>query len=180
MQRLILVRHCEAVGQQPGDPLTPAGEQQALSLSDFLVGYPVDAVFVSEYLRARQSAEPLASSLGLTVQVDARLNERVLSLTPIDNWREIVRDSFDDPQLRVPGGESADDVLQRAWESLRELLESDSRLPVVVTHGNLMSLVLNSIDGSFGYDGWANLSNPDVYCLKVRDDGGMCFERLWI
>ena len=150
MSSLILVRHCEAAGQEPDAPLTQAGRREALELANFLSAFPIDAVVTSAYLRARQSAEPLADLLHLGVEVDPRLNERVLSPYPIDNWREVVRDSFADPDLRASGGESANDVLRRAWPALHDLLIGSAELPVVVTHGNLLALVLHSIDPGFG------------------------------
>ena len=73
-RRLILIRHCQATGQEPDAGLTEAGLRQAESLRDFLDGQPIDAVAASEYRRARQTAEPLAAAFGLTVRVDARLN----------------------------------------------------------------------------------------------------------
>ncbi|MCY3690428.1 MAG: histidine phosphatase family protein [Chloroflexi bacterium] len=94
VRRLILIRHCQATGQEPDAPLTVAGLRQAESLRDFLAGQSIDAVVASEYRRATQTVEPLAAALGLAVRVDARLNERKLSEKPIDHWREIVRDSF--------------------------------------------------------------------------------------
>ena len=179
MRRLILIRHCQASGQDPDAALTETGLRQAEALRDFLADQPIDAIVTSEYLRARQTAKPLASVLGLDVQVDGRLNERVLSATPIANWREVVRDSFSDPDLRGPGGESAREVSERAWAGLNDLLDSGCQLPAVVTHGNLMSLVLHSLDAAFGYDGWASLSNPDVYLLEDFGDGRLTFSRLW-
>ena len=178
-ERLILIRHCQASGQEPNTALTEAGLRQAAALRDFLAAQPIDAVVSGEYRRARQSAEPLASALGLPVKIDGRLNERTLAARPIDNWREIVRDSFADPYLRGPGGESARQVLARAWAALHDLLNDSCRLPAVVTHGNLMSLVLNSLDAAFAYDGWENLSNPDVYMLRDAGDGRLAFRRLW-
>ena len=122
---------------------------------------------------------PLADLLQLGVRVDPRLNERTLSLCPIDNWRQVVRDSFCDPKSRVPGGESANEVLEPAWSALNDLLRGPHSLPVVVTHGNLMGLVLHSIDPEFGYTGRENLSNPDVYELRTGEDGTAGFHRLW-
>ena len=121
----------------------------------------------------------MAMLLHLRVETDARLNERALSPYPIDHWREIVHDSFVDPDLRAPGGESANDVLQRAWPAVDDLLSRSAAMPVVVTHGNLLALVLHSIDPAFGYAEWEGLSNPDVYRLSVDGDGGMRFCRLW-
>lgn len=179
MSSLILVRHCEAAGQEPDAPLTETGRRQAQELASFLLAFPIDAFVTSAYLRAQQTAEPLAGLLHLGVEVDSRLNERVLTPYPIDNWREVVRDSFADPDLRAPGGESANDVLRRAWPALENWLSGSAELPVVITHGNLLSLVLHSIDPGFGYAGWENLSNPDVYRVCVEGDGAMGFRRLW-
>lgn len=179
MSALILVRHCQAAGQQPDAPLTPVGQRQARDLAQFLSAYPVDMIVTSAYLRAQQTAQSLADRLHLSAQVDARLNERTLSPRPIDNWREVVRDSFADRDLRAPGGESANDVLGRAWPALKQRLSGSHVLPAVVTHGNLLALVLHSIDPGFRYLGWENLSNPDVYRVDVDGDAGMSFRRLW-
>ena len=179
VRRLILVRHCQATGQEPDAALTEAGLWQAESLRDFLAGWPIDAVAASEYRRARETANPLAAARGLDVRMDGRLNERILSEKPTDRWREIVRDSFEDPDLRGPGGESAREVSQRAWAGLNDLLRSGCQLPAAVTHGNLLSLVLHSMDATFGYEGWERLSNPDVYLLEDSEDGRLTFSRLW-
>ena len=178
-RRLILIRHCEASGQSPDAALTVAGIEQAERLKEFLADQPVDHVVSSTFVRARQTAQPLAVSKGLDVNADTRLNERILSVPPVDNWRELLRNSFADPDGRGPGGESAREALERAWAALTELLKSRRELPAVVTHGNLMSLALNSIDESFGYEGWASLSNPDVYMVEIADQGTWRFRRMW-
>ena len=178
-RRLILVRHCEASGQQPGAALTDAGLEQARELAEFLSGAPVDRIVASAYVRAQQSIKPLAQRLGLPVHIDPRLNERNLSPRPVANWREVLRDSFEDWDLRAPGGESAREVLVRGWECLNDLLNEGNQLPLVVTHGNLMSLVLHSLDPSFGYAGWLDLTNPDVYALQSDANGGLVFRRIW-
>ena len=179
VRRLILIRHCQASGQEPDAELTPAGLRQAVALRDFLADQPIDLVVASEYRRARQSAAPLAAALGLDVVVDGRLNERTLSARPVANWREIIRDSFADPDLRGPGGESAREVSRRAWDSFTDLLARGCQMPAVVTHGNLMSLVLHSLDAGFGYEGWAALSNPDVYLLENAEPERFSFRRIW-
>lgn len=176
---LLLVRHCAATGQYADAPLSDAGTQQAQTLAGFLSDYPIDRITTSEYLRARQSIEPFASQSDLTIHTDARLNERTLSAEPLDNWQDIVRNSFDDYNLRAHGGESAREVLARAWAALDEILNADHTLPLVVTHGNLMALVLHSLDHTFGYEGWKSLSNPDVYMLRKARSSNMTFERIW-
>lgn len=177
--RLILVRHCQAADQDCDAPLTEIGLRQAGELADFLSGLPIDFIVASAFRRARQSAEPLAERLGLSVSIESRLNERRLSPHPIPDWRAVVRGSFDNPDLRAPGGESAREVLDRSWAGLNDLLSQRYQLPLAVTHGNLLALVLHSIDPGFGYAGWESLSNPDVYCVRVGGDGVMSFRRLW-
>ena len=176
---VVLVRHCQATGQQPDAPLTDEGARQAQRLAEFLAGYPVDFVATSRYRRARRTIEPYAENSGLPIHQDHRLNERVLSTEPLANWEEFVRRSFDDPDLCGPGGESAAHVLRRAQAALDEILDRGHRLPLLVTHGNLMALLLHSLDATFGFQGWQSLTNPDVYLVIRRTDGGGKFERVW-
>ncbi len=177
---LILVRHCQATGQQPDARLTETGHQQARSLAHFLSDYPIDHITTSEYLRARQSIEPYASQSDLTIHTDARLNERTLSAEPLDNWQEIVRDSFQEKDIRAPGGETANEVLRRAWDALNAIFDADYAMPLVVTHGNLMALVLHSLESTFGFQGWKSLTNPDVFMLREKEPGRFDFNRLWV
>ena len=176
---MLLIRHCQSSGQDPDAALTEIGRKQAEALAEFLSDYPIDMIVSSFYARAQQSIEPFAAKAGLPVHLDNRLIERTLSESPIGNWREVVRDSFEDLELRIPGGESAREVLDRGWAAITELLDGGHQLPIAVTHGNLLSLILNSLDPDFGYDGWESLSNPDVFALKEAVDGRLVFERLW-
>ena len=176
---MLLIRHCQSSGQDPDAALTEIGREQAEALAEFLSDYPIDMIVSSSYMRAQQSIEPFAATVGLPIHLDNRLIERTLSGSPIDNWREVVRDSFEDLELRVPGGESAREVLDRGWAAITELIDGRHRFPIVVTHGNLLSLILNSLDPNFGYDGWESLSNPDVFALKEADDERLVFERVW-
>ena len=34
-------------------------------------------------------------------------------------------------------------------------------------------------DGTFGFQGWKSLSNPDVFMLDDAGSGQMTFERIW-
>ena len=176
---LLLVRHCQAISQSPTAALTDVGLGQAERLADFLSGYPVDFIVTSRYARARQTIEPYSEKAGLPIHQDHRLNERILSIGPRADWRRFVRRSFDDPDLRAPGGESARQALCRAAAALKDILHGEHRLPVVVTHGNVLALLLHSVDASFGYRGWKSLTNPDVWILNERPDGSRAFQRAW-
>ena len=179
MTSIILVRHCQSTGQETEAPLTETGQQQAQTLATFLSDYLIDHITTSQYLRAQQSVEPLAKKAGLPVHLDSRFNERTLSSKPIGDWQDVVRDSFEDPDLRAPGGESAREVLIRAWAALDDMLDEGHRLPLVVTHGYLMALVFHSIDPTFGYEGWSSLTNPDVFILRDAGSGQIGFTGIW-
>ncbi len=177
MHRVALVRHCESSGQAPEAPLTEIGRAQARELVRRLEPLEIDHVVSSPYARARATIEPFAARRGLVVHVDARLAERSLSPEPIEGWRDVVRRSFEDLESRAPGGESGRETLARGWAAIESVLGGGHRLPVVVSHGQLLSLVLHSIDPSFGYAGWESLRNPDLLLLERTREGTLRFER---
>ena len=63
---------------------------------------------------------------------------------------------------------------------MEDVLDRDRALPLAVTHGNAMALLLHSLDTSFGYPGWRSLTNPDVYLLHEGQDGSQAFQRVWL
>jgi len=173
---LLLVRHCTSTGPDPEAPLAEAGYREAEQLADQLAREPVDRIVSSPYRRALETIAPLAERRGLTVQTDPRLAERWLSAEPRADWREFVQRAFEDPEARAPGGESARETLVRGWAAIQELLRAGERT-IVVSHGQLLSLVLHRIDPGFGYAGWESLRNPDVFRLTGAAGRGLRFER---
>ncbi|MGK9170314.1 histidine phosphatase family protein [Inquilinus limosus] len=172
---LYLIRHCRAAGQEPEAPLTAEGREQALRLPDRLSALPITRVVSSPFLRARDSAAPLAERLGLPVGIDARLAERVLTAEPAEDWRDRLRLSFEDPALAWPGGESGAAATRRGVAALAEAAAGAEGAVAIVTHGNLLALLLQSFDGRDGFAAWAALSNPDVF--HIDPAGGV--RRFW-
>jgi 2,3-bisphosphoglycerate-dependent phosphoglycerate mutase len=168
VKRLFLVRHCESSGQEASAPLTAIGQRQAVLLADHLETVGVELLVSSPYMRAQQSMAPLAQRLGLPVELDPRLVERVLSAAPLEHWREAIRQTFEDLDLAWPGGESSRIAMARGREAVNALLTRPVRVLVVVTHGHLMTLILHSFKTQFGFQAWEHLANPDVYCLEVE------------
>ncbi len=179
LQRFLLIRHCQAVNQAPQAALTEVGRKQAEELASFLQQRAVDHIVSSSYARAQQSILPFAQRSGLRVNLDQRLIERRLADRHVKQWQQAIRKSFEDLNFRLPGGESGREVQARAWAALNATMEADYVLPVFVTHGNLISLLLNSLDSDFGYQQWESLSNPDVFQLEEHGQGQWQFERIW-
>ncbi len=169
-RRVFLVRHCEATGQDASSPLTAVGQTQATHLADYLETLGVDLLVSSPYIRARQSVAPLARQLGLPVEIDARLAERVLSAEPLADWREAIKQSFVDLDLAWPGGESSRAAMARGRAAIDGLLARPERAAVAVTHGNLLTLILHSFGTQGGFQIWERLTNPDVHCLVVHGE----------
>ena len=72
-QAVIVVRHAEKADQTPDTALSARGRARAKALADLLRGAGVTHVITSEYRRSWETAAPLATALGLTVeQVPAR------------------------------------------------------------------------------------------------------------
>ena len=100
--------------------------------------------------------------------------ERTLSSGNLLNWLELLEKTFTDLDLKLDGGESSREATVRA---INVLNESPSNC-VLVTHGNLMSLILKHFDDSIGFQDWKSLSNPDVYTLTIENNEST-IKRLW-
>ena len=60
---VILVRHAEKAGPTGDVPLSDAGRERAKELKRVVSSMGVTAIYVTQYLRTQQTAEPLAESL---------------------------------------------------------------------------------------------------------------------
>ncbi len=178
MKKIYIVRHCSASGQPQESPLTPNGFKQAEELAEFFHDRKVDRIISSPFKRARQSIAPLAELLGLPIEEDARLSERILSPEPLVDWLDILQESFVNPDMKVAGGESSREAAERGTGVVEDILKSDAEHAIVVTHGNLMALLLQHVDPSVGFKEWSLLTNPDVFLLTVNDNE-KALERIW-
>lgn len=178
LKNIYIVRHCEAEGQSPDAELTEQGVKQALDLLDLFSKVKVDRIISSPYHRAIQSIEPLATQLNIEIEIEEDLTERVLSTKVISDWKDKLRKTFEDVELKFEGGESSQEAKQRIVDVVDNGFNDVFENTIIVTHGNLMSLLLNHYNHLFGFDDWQDLTNPDIYIL--RDTGNqVTYERLW-
>ena len=174
LKTIYLVRHCSATGQAPNAALTSTGLQQAQDLVSFFENKEVKHILSSPYLRAQQSIMPAAISKQLEIQIESRLAERILSDIDIPDWMTQLEQTFTDLDLKLPGGESSREATARGVEVIKEVPNHS----ILVTHGNLMRLILKHFDDSFGFQEWKSLSNPDVYMLTI-DHTTTNISRVW-
>ena len=175
---IYLIRHCEAEGQPSESQLTEIGFTQANELSDYFNDLKVDMIISSPFLRAIQMIKPFAEKRNVKIGIDSRLSERVLSSTSFPNWLDKLNVTFKDMELKYVGGESSKDAMNRIVQVVDEIIASDLKNTIIVTHGNIMSLLLNNYDKNFGFQEWKSLSNPDVYLLRITKND-VYHKRLW-
>jgi probable phosphoglycerate mutase len=94
---LLLIRHAlpvrvdEGSVEGPADPhLSDLGRHQAEALADWLTTERVDALWCSPMLRARETAAPVAATLGLDIVFDdglAEFDRDALSYIPIEELK---------------------------------------------------------------------------------------------
>lgn len=177
-KKIYIVRHCEAEGQPAESNLTARGVEQANHLAEYFSHTKIDQIIASSYTRAIQSIKPTSRDKNLQVELDDRLAERTLSTANLPNWLENLKATYDDLSLKFEGGESSEEATTRAINVVNEVFQSDYKKTILVTHGNLMSLILNYYDDKFGFEGWKNLTNPDVFLLEFKNEE-VAYKRVW-
>ena len=145
--RLLFIRHGRTssnVGRlldtgHPGAPLDEVGLGQAVSLAERLAAEPVEAVYTSDLVRARQTGEPLARARGLAVRELPGLREIYAGHDDMaTDWGPYVSvlDSWStDLTARRPGGEDALEFMTRFDAAVAEIGASGVGCAALVSHG---------------------------------------------
>ncbi|SEN45132.1 2,3-bisphosphoglycerate-dependent phosphoglycerate mutase [Amphibacillus marinus] len=173
MKKLVLIRHCQAEGQHRDSPLTNNGVNQARRIAEFFANQELrfDRIISSPYMRAIETIKPYARQFNLKIEKDVRLQERILSSQPVDDWIEVVEASFQDKDYRLPGGESSNDALKRGLDVIKEAMEDPEHEQIaIVTHGNLLTLLLSQFEEGYGFSQWRLLKNPDIFVIEHEKD----------
>jgi phosphohistidine phosphatase SixA len=118
---VFLVRHAEKAANPPEDPpLLEIGSKRSQELAYMLGKAGIKAIYTSQFLRTKQTAEPLAKQLGIAV---TSLTIRMSTSNP----REISQESIK---------EVAEKVYQRAGENA-----------LIVGHSNTVPEVIRALGG---------------------------------
>jgi len=107
-----------------------------------------------------------------------RLGERVLSTVSFEDWRDKLKQSFDDFDLVFEGGESHSAGMERAKALLEDVLCAQEENILLVSHGNMTTLLMRYFNESFGYDCLMEMTNPDVFEIVVSDEKAI-LKRIW-
>ncbi|MFD8249179.1 histidine phosphatase family protein [Nocardia sp. NPDC059691] len=108
----------------PGDyerSLTAASEQQAELLVTDPAALSPTVIFSSPYLRAVRTIQPLARRTGLPIETDHDLREWESGIGPTPGYARYYCESWAEPSLARPGGESLRQLSDRAAAILTTL-----------------------------------------------------------
>jgi broad specificity phosphatase PhoE len=155
---LYLIRHGEVTGSTEGRffghtdvALSTVGLRQVAALSERLAAEPIDAVYTSDLLRARQSAAPLAAPGRVGPVVLPALREIAMGRWEGLTFGQIreqdpdaLRGWLADPTaVPFPGGETLQELRDRVVPAIGEALARHAgRRVAVVAHGGSNRVVL--------------------------------------
>ncbi len=162
MTTLYIVRHA---AKERGDffnprlrhqdePISAQGQIAAQKLCSYFDGKAITAIYISEYQRTRQTAEPVAQQLQLMPIVDARLNEidngrfdgltdEQIQQTYPDVWQAFLSRSMD---FRFPEGETGAEAQRRLVDFLEEKRQQHTSENIIaVCHEGLIRLSICTV-----------------------------------
>lgn len=174
VKSIYLVRHCHASGQEPQAELTDKGREQAEELMRFFEKRKVNHIISSPFKRAIQSIQPTAECKEINVEIDSRLAEHRLISEDVEDWIERFKESFQEMDLKMAGGQSSLEVAEKAVD----LLQAATDGTILITHRNTMGLLLMQIVGVKGLKEWTAFSHPDVYEVEVNNNS-YDVKRIW-
>lgn len=162
MIKIYLIRH----GRQNSPlcnvdvPLDEAGIRQAELVGKRLKNYDIEALYSSNLIRARQTAEIIGKELNLVNNIEENLRE--ISFGALEGLSDVeIKERFGDfieerakakSDLPCPDGESGQDVYNRAFPVLLDIIEkakTDNMHHIaVVSHGGVIRTIVAGILGA--------------------------------
>ena len=189
--RIYLIRH----GRQKSPlcnvnvPLSDAGRRQAELLGKRLKKESIDAIWSSDLIRARETADIINEKIRAPRIIREGLRE--ISFGDLEGLSDdVIMERYADffaarasmkQDLPYPGGESAADVIRRAVPVMDEIAKSGAETVAVVTHGGVIrSLVTHYLhmDGAYVPLLARHLENCGITEFYYREsDGEMLLNR---
>jgi len=163
LTRIVAVRHGETTWNaemrmqgQLDTPLSARGRWQAGRAAESLAGEGIEAIFASDLARAFDTAQALATRLGLSIETDVGLRERSFGVfqghlyADIDlRWPEqATRWRHHDPDFGPEGGETLREFSARAVTACARIAAAHpGRSIAIVTHGGVLDCLYRAAAG---------------------------------
>lgn len=163
MTKLIIVRHCQALGNlerffqgRIDSDITQTGRAQIGAVAELLSAEPIDIMYTSTLKRARLTAEGINVYHEVPLLIDERLSEinagswEGMLITEIEknypdefhNWRE------EPAVFRAPEGESMSEVYDRMKAAVNDIIKAnDGKTVCIVSHGCAIKCLMCYLHG---------------------------------
>jgi broad specificity phosphatase PhoE len=186
MAELLLVRHGETDWNverrfqgQADPPLNAAGRKQAQTLADELAGMQIDAIYTSDLVRARETAEIVAARTGAPVVPLSELRE-----IDVGEWQGL---TWPEIEERYPdgvrgwhetghgwrAGETYEQLAQRVLSAVEDIARRHpgGRI-LIVGHGGTVRAVRAHVEGltvTASRDGSPPIGNCEVFRIRAEN-----------
>jgi 2,3-bisphosphoglycerate-dependent phosphoglycerate mutase len=185
--KLYMIRHAESpfvFGEERARGLSEDGFLAAKKIAVLLESEEIHCIVSSSYARAKQTVEYLAECKGLPIiEYDELIERPIKGLNYKAPWEELliaIEKSFSDHDFSLEGGESTKQAQQRAIPVIQRLLkEYEGKGVAIGTHGNIMTIIMNYFDHTYGFEFWNGTSKPDIYRMTFEDDELIKVDRMW-
>jgi broad specificity phosphatase PhoE len=152
MATVLLIPHVDAgdrtvwTGDHDVRPLSELGRRQAEELAEALASRSITALYASRALRARQTLEPLAQRLRLTVVVDPGLTEKQL-------------------------GEDRPTMARRGWEGLQRFAkDAGEGIVAAASHGDMIPALVDYLAKEYNTSGVPDITRRGQwYEIEIED-----------
>ena len=181
-QTLVLVRHGATPWNESGYcqgrrdvALSAAGRTQAERLREALAGVRFDRAFSSPLSRARETARLLGQEPEILydlIELDRGHWEGHDSAEIQRRWGKLHRAWYDDPRgLGMPGGETFDEIWERAGNALKRIRECGAQTVLACGHKALNRVLIARALGRPSKGVWAIPQPQACRTVLVRGNG---------
>ncbi|WP_414050228.1 histidine phosphatase family protein [Macrococcus animalis] len=160
---LYLLRHAKANGQYLESELTSEGIEKARLIVTDLEKLDINKVYSSPMKRAIDTVTPFANKNELPINIVEPLAERILSDIEIEDWLSKLKLTFTSFDIKFNNGETSREAQERAINFIALLNPKENNL--IVSHGNLIALMIMYYDETFCFKDWQSMKNPDLYTV---------------
>ncbi|NRA68086.1 MAG: histidine phosphatase family protein [Pseudobacteriovorax sp.] len=170
---IYLLRHAQSYPQfdvsTENWPLSPKGDRQAGQLVSVLESLSIDKVYSSPYKRCLDTIKPFIDKHDIPCEIHDELRECHVThkFMAKEEFLKVFEKSWEDFSFCLEDGESCQEAQKRIVDFLNGLEANGNHNLLLSSHGNLIGLLLNHIDRSFGSNDANQLMNPDIKKLKI-------------
>ncbi len=179
MRKLILIKHASPF-VTPGAPperwkLSDKGRDACVPLADAITAHAPAIVISSDEPKAAETAELVASRLGVPTQTAPDLHEHDRRDVPHMRSGEFISHMelfFRRPGELVLGGETADDCLDRFESAIDQIIADhpDGNL-AIVSHGTVIALFIAEHAKQNPFELWRRMGLPSFAVVSLPDFG---------